>query len=120
MSCVESVISQGILFWFRHIITDTKKDDKYRIKWMLHWSISKTTVERTPEFYTGIDDARVEILAKAVRKYGDAEISEQICVNIESGKQVRKCTGGENMMLEFAPNAYMLEYQDGAYLCNET
>lgn len=24
------------------------------------------------------------------------------------------------MMLEFAPNTYMLEYQDGAYLCNDT
>ncbi len=23
-------------------------------------------------------------------------------------------------MLEFAPNTYMLEYQEGAYLCNET
>ena len=22
-------------------------------------------------------------------------------------------------MLEFAPNTYMLEYQDGAYLCND-
>ncbi len=32
----------------------------------------KTTVERTPEFY----DARVEILAKAVRKYRDTEMSE--------------------------------------------
>ena len=27
---------------------------------------------------------------------------------------------GKNMMLEFAPNTYMLEYQNGAYLCNGT
>ena len=27
---------------------------------------------------------------------------------------------GENRMLEFAPNTYMLEYQNGAYLCNGT
>lgn len=26
----------------------------------------------------------------------------------------------EKIMLEFAPNTYMLEYQDGAYLCNGT
>lgn len=35
---------------------------------------TRTTVERTPDFHTGIDDARVEILAKAVRKYGNADI----------------------------------------------
>lgn len=35
---------------------------------------TKTTVERTPDGYTGIDDARVDIIAKAVRKYGDADI----------------------------------------------
>ena len=28
--------------------------------------------------------------------------------------------GGKNMILEFAPNTYMLEYQNGAYLCNGT
>lgn len=27
---------------------------------------------------------------------------------------------GENRMLEFAPNTYMLEYQNGVYLCNGT
>jgi hypothetical protein len=35
---------------------------------------SKTTVERTPKGYTGIDDARVSILAEAIKKYGGAEI----------------------------------------------
>lgn len=35
---------------------------------------TRTTVERTPDFHTGIDDARVAVLAKAVRKYGNAEI----------------------------------------------
>lgn len=35
---------------------------------------TRTTVERTPDFHTGIDDARVAVLAKAVRKYGNADI----------------------------------------------
>lgn len=35
---------------------------------------TRTTVERTPDFYTGIDDARVAVLAKAVRKYENADI----------------------------------------------
>lgn len=35
---------------------------------------TKTTVERTPEGLTGIDDARVDILARAVKKYGNADI----------------------------------------------
>ena len=35
---------------------------------------TKTTVERTPDGYTGIDDARVDMIAKAVRKYGGADI----------------------------------------------
>lgn len=35
---------------------------------------TKTTVERTPDLYRGIDDARVEILAKAVGKYENADI----------------------------------------------
>lgn len=29
-----------------------------------------TTVQRTPEGYRGIDDARVEVLADAIKKYG--------------------------------------------------
>lgn len=35
---------------------------------------TRTTVERTPDFHTGIDDARVAVLAKAVRKYENADI----------------------------------------------
>lgn len=35
---------------------------------------TRTTVERTPDYHTGIDDARVAILAKAVRKYENADI----------------------------------------------
>lgn len=35
---------------------------------------TRTTVKRTPYGYTGIDDARVEILAKAIEKYGNCEI----------------------------------------------
>lgn len=35
---------------------------------------TKTTVERSPEDYKGIDDARVDILAKAVKKYGNADL----------------------------------------------
>ena len=35
---------------------------------------TKTTVERTPDGYTGIDDARVAILAKAIKKYENADI----------------------------------------------
>lgn len=35
---------------------------------------SKTTVQRTPDGYTGIDDARVELLANVINKYGDADI----------------------------------------------
>lgn len=35
---------------------------------------TRTTVERTPDFYTGIDDARVAVLAKTVRKYENADI----------------------------------------------
>lgn len=35
---------------------------------------TKTTVERSAEGYRGIDDARVDILAKVVKKYGNAEI----------------------------------------------
>lgn len=35
---------------------------------------TRTTVQRTPDFHTGIDDARVEILAKAVNKYADADM----------------------------------------------
>ena len=35
---------------------------------------TRTTVERSPEGYKGIDDARVDILAKAVKKYGNADL----------------------------------------------
>ena len=35
---------------------------------------TKTTVERSPEEYTGIDDARVDMLAKAIKKYGNADL----------------------------------------------
>lgn len=35
---------------------------------------TRTTVERTPDGYTGIDDARVDIIAKAIKKYGDADV----------------------------------------------
>ena len=35
---------------------------------------SMTTVQRTPEGYKGIDDARVVILAKAISKYGGADL----------------------------------------------
>ena len=35
---------------------------------------TRTTVERTPCGYTGIDDARIDILAKSIEKYGGAEI----------------------------------------------
>ena len=35
---------------------------------------TKTTVEGTPAGHTGIDDARVDILAKVVKKYGNVDI----------------------------------------------
>lgn len=35
---------------------------------------SITTVKRTPDGYKGIDDARVEILANTIKKYGGADI----------------------------------------------
>ena len=35
---------------------------------------TRTTVQRTPDGYQGIDDARVDILAKAVKKYGETDI----------------------------------------------
>lgn len=35
---------------------------------------TRTTVQRTPDGYTGIDDARVELLANVIRKYGGADI----------------------------------------------
>ena len=44
---------------------------KYIITCVLN---TRTTVKRTPYGYTGIDDARVEILAKAIEKYGNCEI----------------------------------------------
>lgn len=35
---------------------------------------TRTTVQRTPEGYRGIDDARVKVLADAIQKYGGADI----------------------------------------------
>jgi hypothetical protein len=35
---------------------------------------SKSTCQRTPDGYTGIDDLRVETLANAIKKYGKAEL----------------------------------------------
>lgn len=35
---------------------------------------TRTSVERTPAGYTGIDDARVVILANAIKRYGGADI----------------------------------------------
>lgn len=35
---------------------------------------TRTTVEHTPNGYQGIDDARVEVMAKAIQKYGGADI----------------------------------------------
>ena len=35
---------------------------------------TRTTVQRTPEGYTGIDDARVKILASAIQKCGGGDI----------------------------------------------
>ena len=43
---------------------------------------------------------------------------------MDTQKYFRNISGdsmrGENMMLDFAPNTYMLEYQNGAFLCNGT
>lgn len=33
-----------------------------------------TTVQKTPDGYTGIDDARVEVLAKTIEKIGGADL----------------------------------------------
>ena len=35
---------------------------------------TRTTCERSPEGYHGIDDARVDILSKVLKKYGNADI----------------------------------------------
>lgn len=35
---------------------------------------TRNTVERTPDGYHGIDDARAEILAEAIKKYGNTEL----------------------------------------------
>lgn len=35
---------------------------------------TRTTVQRTPEGYTGIDDARVKVLASTIQKYGGGDI----------------------------------------------
>lgn len=35
---------------------------------------SRTTVQRTPDGYTGIDDARVQLLAEVINKYGGGDI----------------------------------------------
>lgn len=35
---------------------------------------TKTTVQRTPDGYTGIDDARVKVLANVINKFGGADI----------------------------------------------
>lgn len=35
---------------------------------------TKTTVQCTPDGYTGIDDARVEVLANVINKFGGADI----------------------------------------------
>lgn len=35
---------------------------------------SKTTVQKTPEGYRGIDDARVEILSRVIEKMGGGDI----------------------------------------------
>lgn len=35
---------------------------------------SRTTCERTPDYHVGIDDLRVEVLAKAIEKYGPTDI----------------------------------------------
>lgn len=35
---------------------------------------TRTSVQRTPKGYTGIDDARVELLANAIKKYGGADL----------------------------------------------
>lgn len=35
---------------------------------------TRTTCQRTPDGYTGIDDARVSILSKAIAKFGGADI----------------------------------------------
>ena len=35
---------------------------------------TRTTCEHTPDGYTGIDDARVEILAKAIKKYESVDL----------------------------------------------
>ena len=35
---------------------------------------SGTTVQRTPDGYTGIDDAKVKLLAKVIEKYGGGDV----------------------------------------------
>lgn len=35
---------------------------------------TRTTVRQTPKGYQGIDDARVEVLAKTISKFGGADI----------------------------------------------
>ena len=35
---------------------------------------TRTTVQRTPDGYTGIDDARVAVLANTIQKYGGGDI----------------------------------------------
>lgn len=35
---------------------------------------TRTTVQRTPKGYTGIDDARVAVIANAIKKYGGGDV----------------------------------------------
>lgn len=54
---------------------------------------TKTTVQRTPDGYTGIDDARVQLLANAIQKCGGADII------LSSDWKSLRCTSADYMYL---------------------
>ena len=52
---------------------------------------SGTTVQRTPDGYTGIDDARVKLLAKVIEKYGGGDV-----ILSSDWKAMRETAGGHH------------------------
>lgn len=68
---------------------------------------TRTTVQRSPDGYKGIDDARVDILAKAIAKYGGGEIV------LSSDWKKMKTTDDDYMYLVSKLEKYGLHIKEG-------
>ena len=81
---------------------------------------TRTTCEHTPDGYTGIDDARVEILAKAIKKYESVDLilsSDWKRMSPEEADYIYLCSKLEKYGLHLSGKTVDHWYNRGEGIC---